>query len=256
MGSVRVRMDQAKRAELVGRVMAACALAALSGVAVVGCASKPKPTGEVVRTDEIAQREREGYALAREAASAERAGNPERALELYSQAVGVWPELPSAWNNMGLILMGKSDYMRAVEAFKTAARMDVTDPRPLVNVGVAYDRTGWAEESLSAYLQALERRSTDRDALLGAITAQHKLLGADRPSLERVKMALMIEPDPAVREWLERERFRIESRLEAAAEDAPAIPPAARPTRGTGQPAGTPGGQPGSQPGGQPSGQP
>jgi tetratricopeptide (TPR) repeat protein len=202
--------------------------AALSGLA--GCASdRREPSGEVIRTDEIARREREGYDLARQAAAAERAGNPDRAIELYSQAVGVWPEIPSAWNNLGLLLMDQSNYMEAVEAFKTAARQNVSDPRPLINVGVAYDRTGWAEEALAAYLQALERSPTDRDALLGAITANHRLLGGDRPSLERVKTALLIEPDPAVREWLERERFRIEARLAAVAADAPVIPTPVRP---------------------------
>lgn len=203
---------------------ASCALALLlSGVA--GCAGRSSTagSGEVLRIDEIAQRERQGYELARQAGAAERAGNSERALELYSQAVGVWPEIPSAWNNMGLILMERGNYMEAVEAFKTAARQNPTDPRPLVNVGVAYDRTGWAEDALAAYLQALERRPTDRDALLGAITANHRLLGADRPSLERTRTALLMEQDPAVRQWLERERMRILGRLESAEADSRAI---------------------------------
>ena len=182
------------------------------------CASKPRQSGEVLRIDEIAAREREGYAIARRAAEAHRNGNTELAIDLYRQALGTWPEIASAWNNLGLLQMGQSNYMEAVESFKAAARLDPTDPRPLINVGVAYDQTGWAEDALTAYLQALERRPNDRDALLGAITANHRLLGASRPALDRVKAALMIEPDDQVRAWLERERFRIESRLASTAE--------------------------------------
>lgn len=198
----------------------------LACLAPLGCAGKPRSsTGEVIRTDEIALRERSAYDLARQAAAADKAGNPDRAIALYRQAVGVWPEIPSAWNNLGLLLMEQSNYMEAVDAFKTAARQNPSDPRPLINVGVAYDRTGWAEEALAAYLQALERRPNDHDALLGAVTANHRLLGADRPALERAKTALLLEPDPAIREWLERERLRIQGRLTAEASSAPVIPP-------------------------------
>lgn len=204
--------------------------------------NKPRNPGVVVPTDEIALRERRGYELARQAADASKAGHTDQAIELYHQAVTVWPEIPSAWNNLGLLLMEQNNYMEAVEAFKTAARQDSTDPRPLVNVGVAYDRTGWAEEALDAYLQALERRPLEHDALLGAIAANHRLLAADRDALQRVKTALMIEQDDTVRAWLERERFRIESRLATSAAEAPRIPgPTPRQNRGANAPSASPG---------------
>jgi len=199
-------------------------LLCLAGSLLASCAGRqPQSSGAVIRQDEIALREREGYDLARQASAAQADGNDDRALELYQQAVGVWPEIPSAWNNMGLILMDRSNYMDAVEAFKTAARQNPTDPRPIINVGVAYDRTGWAEEALVAYVQALDRAPLERDALLGAITANHRLLRADRKSLERTRTALMIETDPATRAWLERERFRIESRINTQPDEATSI---------------------------------
>lgn len=207
------------------RVLCRSAIVGVAALLMAGCAG-PKQTagGEVFRTDELAMREREAYDLARQAAAAQKAGNTQKAIELYRRSVALGTDIPSAWNNLGLLLMEESNYMDAVEAFKIAARQDTTDPRPLINIGVAYDRTGWAEQALDAYLQALERRATERDALLGAIGANHRLLGADRASLERVKAALLIEPDPDTRTWLERERFRIESRLAANSRTAPMIP--------------------------------
>ena len=221
----------------VALVLALCLAGA--SLAPVGCASKPRPsTGEVLRMDEIAQREREAYDLARKASAAQQAGKIDEATDLYRQALNVWPEIPSAWNNLGLLLMDQNNYMDAVDAFKTAARQDPSDPRPLINVGVAYDRTGWAEEALTAYSQALERRPNDRDALLGAILANHRLLGADRPALDRVRTALMLEQDADTRAWLERERFRIEGRIQTQRRDSDvAIPP---PSRATSTPAGSP----------------
>ena len=61
---------------------------------------------------------------------------------------------------------------------------------------------------------ALERSPNYLPALRGAIKASHLLGEADEKRLTQVRRALMIETDPTLREFFEREQVRILGRLE------------------------------------------
>lgn len=137
-----------------------------------------------------------------------------QAIDEYRQALSLSPDMPEVWNNVGVELMRVQDYLGASEAFGMAMQLSPTDPRPAENLGLVYHRTGWAEESLRYYDMALERSPNYLPALRGAIKASHLLGEADEKRLEQVRRALMIEPDPKMREFFEREQVRILGRLE------------------------------------------
>ena len=136
------------------------------------------------------------------------------AIEQYREALSYSTDMPEVWNNLGIQLMRLGDYLAASEAFTVAMQMSPTDPRPCENLGVVYDRTGWAEESLKYFDMALDRSPNYLPALRGAIKAAHLLGVADEKRLEQVRRALMIERDPAMREFFEREQLRISGRLD------------------------------------------
>ncbi len=138
--------------------------------------------------------------------------------------------MPEAWNNMGIQLMHLKDYLAASEAFTFAMQQSPTDPRPCENLGIVYDRTGWSEESLKYFDMALDRSPNYLPALRGAIKAAHLLSEASEERLEQVRRALMIETDPAMREFFEREQLRISGRLDQDAQ-RPGPPGADRPGR-------------------------
>ena len=133
---------------------------------------------------------------------------------LYQDAVTTYPDLAAAWNNLGVLLMERQDYMAASEALKRAARLSPADPAPLENLGLVYQRAGWSEEALRYYAAALSRDPYHVGALRGAAKAARLLNKADAEALERVRTALMLEKDAGWRMFFERERVRIQSRMQ------------------------------------------
>jgi len=136
------------------------------------------------------------------------------AIEQYRRSLLLSAEMPEVWNNLGVELMHVQDYLGASESFTMAMQLSPTDPRPAENLALVYDRTGWAEESLRYYDIALQRSPNYLPALRGAIKASHLLGEADEHRLEQVRRALMIETDPTLREFFEREQVRILGRIE------------------------------------------
>lgn len=136
-----------------------------------------------------------------------------RAVDEYRAALAISGDMPEAWNNLGIQLMHLQDYLGASEAFNFAIQQSPTDPRPCENMGIVYDRTGWSEESLKYFDMALDRSPNYLPALRGAIKAAHLLGQADQTRLDQVRRALMIETDPEMREFFEREQLRISGRL-------------------------------------------
>jgi Tfp pilus assembly protein PilF len=144
-----------------------------------------------------------------------------QAVEQYRAALSISGDMPEAWNNMGIQLMHLKDYLAASEAFTFAMQQSPTDPRPCENLGIVYDRTGWSEESLKYFDMALDRSPNYLPALRGAIKAAHLLSEASEKRLEQVRRALMIETDPAMRDFFEREQLRISGRLDQDAQRRP-----------------------------------
>jgi Tfp pilus assembly protein PilF len=144
-----------------------------------------------------------------------------QAIEEYRVALAFSTDMPEVWNNLGIQLMRIDDYLAASEAFTFAMQMSPTDPRPCENLGVVYDRTGWAEESLKYFDMALERSKNYLPALRGSIKAAHLLGEANENRLAQVRRALMIETDPKMREFFEREQVRISGRLDRESQRRP-----------------------------------
>lgn len=162
--------------------------------------------------DAVAER----AAQARERGRLEEAGRLERqAIEEYRKALAISGDMADAWNNLGVLLMHQNDLVSAADAFTIAMQQSPTDPRPAANLGLVYDRAGWAEESLKFYDMAIERSPSYLPALRGAIKSAHLLGQADEERLVQVRRALLIETDERWHEFFEREQVRITGRLES-----------------------------------------
>src|SRR5215210_3720363 len=95
-----------------GALLAAALAAASLTAAIPGCAGRrPMPRGAQVPD---AQRQQEATTLAAEAG---RTRDPDKAIQMYQQSLGIWREFPSAWNNMGVLLMQQERYGEALDAF-------------------------------------------------------------------------------------------------------------------------------------------
>jgi Tfp pilus assembly protein PilF len=157
-----------------GRMMiAAGALSVITALLPGGCASKRAGGPEAAQQVDV--RRSAAMALAMQAQQAEKAGELDRAIDLYRQALDGVADPPAQWwNNLGALLLekGQSRYMDAAAAFKAAAAIDLTDPRPRVNLGLVYHKAGYGVKAMEYFEEALRLDQYNLDALRGALTVQ------------------------------------------------------------------------------------
>lgn len=145
------------------------------------------------------------------AADAQNSKDPDKAASLYKQAVSEYREFPQAWTNLGVLMMNRDQYLQAAEAFSTAAELDATDPRPLYNLGLLYDRRGYMREARGYYERAIERDENFLPALRGVIRADSLLNEGSMQTLQWIERALMLEQESKWEEWMRLQKARIES---------------------------------------------
>ncbi len=145
------------------------------------------------------------------ASDAYRTKKPEVALDRYRDALRTYRELPAAWNNMGVLMMDRDEYLQAAEAFGTAAELAPSDPRPHYNLGLLYDRRGYVREARGYYERSLSRDAGFLPSLRAAVRADSLLHEGNEQTLEWVQRALFIEKDPEWQEWLKLQRVRMEN---------------------------------------------
>ena len=186
-------------------------------VSTTGCASdgssrKGSPT--VITLPNEGQQIAEARQLA---LRAQEARDPAKAIDLYTQAVEIYPDLPAAWNNLGVLLLGEGRLMEAADAFGSATERTPNDPRPYFNLALTWDRAGYLEEALDYYIAALALDDRYLPALRGAIKAETRL-GQSSPSLvERIQTAIFLEQDPKWREYLELQKSWAEAEVRSKA---------------------------------------
>ncbi len=136
---------------------------------------------------------------------------PVEAFEKYRLAVQEYSEFPAAWNNLGVLLMEQENYLSAAEAFATAGDLSPTDPRPIFNLGLCWDKRNYLNDARTYYRRALERDKNYLPALRGTIRADALLNDQSEETLMLIERALALESDDAWQKWLKLQRIRIEN---------------------------------------------
>lgn len=151
---------------------------------------------------------REHYTLATKLAAD---GKEDEALAEYRKALELDDKLYAAWNNMGQLLMGQKNYADAVAAFQIAANIEPSDPRPHYNIGLAYQRVGWAQDAYHSYEQSLSRDPNYIPAMRGLTRSAEMLGSGDRALLEVIKQAQLRESDEQWRDYFRAQYQRVET---------------------------------------------
>ncbi|MCA9310421.1 MAG: tetratricopeptide repeat protein [Phycisphaerales bacterium] len=144
---------------------------------------------------------------------AHRANHPDEAVEYYRRAIESYSDFHMAWNDLGVELMQLGRHQDAEQAFRMAANVEPTDPRPYYNLGTLYQKLWYDDEALEYYIKALRRRPTYLPALRGAIQSADLIKQVDDTTLEWIRQALLLESDPQWLSYFQRLRLDIESRL-------------------------------------------
>lgn len=190
-------------------VPALCAFIALAA----GCniSRRAEDLGEAKR-ETSARQIQKAAELVREAQRYELKDDEKTAIDKYRQAIIEYNELPVAWNNLGRLLMKRSDNLGAAEAFKTASELSPTDPTPLHNLGALWESLGYLDDASKWYDQALQRDDNYLPSLRRYLLVQELQNKFDPVVGERLKKAMLAEMDPW---WLNRYK-RMYQRFEEA----------------------------------------
>lgn len=133
--------------------------------------------------------------LTAEGLAAYDAGKLDQAIVLYQQALTADESVAATWINLGTALHDKNDFMGAGQAWVRAAELAPGDPRPLFNLGMAYETRGWPAEALRHYENALIRQPNDLDSLRALFRVSRQLRKDDQVTLDRVRRLLLLEND-------------------------------------------------------------
>ncbi len=192
-------------------------LAAMSALPMHGCSSS-SPRTDGARISEInpaiaySQRRRTEALKHYNAASKLHAdGKPDKALGEYRQALELDDKLYGAWNNMGQLLMDQGNFADAVSAYKIASGLEPTDPRPEYNIGLVYQKVGWAQDSFEHFQNALDRDPNYIPALRGIIRSAEMLGKGDAQILEYIRNAQLRETDEQWRSYFSSQYYRVEA---------------------------------------------
>ncbi len=181
-----------------------------------GCGSTPKTWSETAKpagdpVDAYKQRSRaEALDLFRQASVLHQEGEFDKALKKYHESIEKDNTIFAAWNNMGQLLMEQKNYADAVAAYKIASDLQLNDPRPDYNIGLAYQKIGWGEESFTHFERSLERDPNYLPSLRGIVRTAEMIGVGDQTVLQHIRNGQLRENDAQWREYFDRQRFRVE----------------------------------------------
>lgn len=157
--------------------------------------------------DDSAKRAAEAHQIAGVAQEMARTGDVDGAIEKYALALKIYRDDFQAWNNLGILLMGKRQNRAAAEAFTYAAELSPDDPRPLCNLGTLWESLRYYAKAADYYDSALARDPTHLDSLRGFIRCCVLMDVRSQILAERIEVALTLEQDPVFYKYLQRQKI-------------------------------------------------
>jgi predicted O-linked N-acetylglucosamine transferase (SPINDLY family) len=125
-----------------------------------------------------------------------RAGDLDRAEQLYRAVLDGQPQYAGAWNLLGLVACQRGRHDRALEHIGHALRLRPDDPGFLLNLGVALQGLGRTAETADAFGRAVAARADFAEARNNLANALHTL-GRAEEALGHWREAVALRPDYA-----------------------------------------------------------
>ncbi|CAN5741856.1 hypothetical protein BH11PLA1_BH11PLA1_20170 [soil metagenome] len=210
----------------VSLIARAALLLALPLAAVAGCAARPHIQPDV-------QGDQQAIAAQMYVNEGDRAFEEKKydtAVEKYQIALETYSNLPHGWYNLGLAYVtrkGPEDLMKGAECFKVAAGLNPANWEALARVGAIYHELGYLDDAAKYYDQALERDPNAWGALWNSILVDDLRDVRTEQTADRIRRALLHTDNEQQREYLKRQKEKVDTRLN---QRAPALgTPAATP---------------------------
>ena len=100
------------------------------------------------------------------------------------------------------------------QAAKIAADLQMDDPRPDYNIGLAYQTIGWGDESYEHFQRSLDRDSNYLPSLRGIVRSAEMMGIGNQQVIEHIRNGQLRETNDQWREYFDRQRFRVEKLIE------------------------------------------
>ncbi len=135
------------------------------------------------------------------------------AINLYKQAVTLYPQDAFAWYNLGVLCSRQKRLAESAEAWNMAASLDAKDPRAYFALGLQVQQLGWLPDAADFYTRALERDPNYLPALKKSVEVDQLRDSYSDVTLERIRKALLQETDPKWGEYLHRMLLKTQERV-------------------------------------------
>jgi len=119
-----------------------------------------------------------------------------KAIEAYKQAIRIDPDDAIAHYNLGISYGQLGFYKEAIEAYKQAIRIDPDDADTYTNLGCAYGQLGLYKDAVEAFKQAIRIDPDDTDAH-GGLGLTYHLIGDNNSALNEYKILKELDIDKA-----------------------------------------------------------
>lgn len=144
------------------------------------------------------------------------AGQDYDAINVYKEAVTLYPGNAFAWYNLGVLCSRHNRLRESAEAWQVAADLEPVDPRAYTAIGLQYQEQGWLVDAGRYYNRALERDPNYLPALKKSIEVDQLSDNYTDVTLDRIRKALQQETDPKWVEYLRRMQLKTLERVSRA----------------------------------------
>ena len=143
------------------------------------------------------------------------AGNLERALADYTKALELKPGYANALNNRGVIYLQKNLYDKAIEDFTEALKSTELKSKIQTNLGIAYARKGDHREAVRHLEAALSSRPLDDRAFLFMAESLEQL-GERERAAKMYQLSVGLTKDSATADMIEKKIAQLEENVPRA----------------------------------------
>ncbi len=117
----------------------------------------------------------------------------EKAIEAYKKAIKIDPDSDGAHHNIGLAYDNLGKFEKAIEAYKKAIEINPDSDGAHHNIGLAYYNLGKFEKAIEAYKKAIEI-SPNSDVAYDGMGLAYLKLGKFKETMEAYKKAIDLNP--------------------------------------------------------------
>jgi tetratricopeptide (TPR) repeat protein len=133
-------------------------------------------------------------ALAGDAATAEDAE------ALLCRVTALAPDYTAAWINLGALYVDQKKWVKGVESFRTAARLEPANPTAWLGLANALAKATYPEESVAAYRRAVELNPGNANAQIN-LAHELKAIGQQDAAIAAYRAAIRMRPDFGEAYW-------------------------------------------------------